>query len=575
VASEFLLDGDTSHIENTIIDGSEITDTINGSIVNFVSGEDTTSVLCGFTIQHGKGTIYTTPSNSIKGGGGIFLAGSGAKIIYNHITENHLSDTLPDDPPMITGAAIHTKVEMSEGLWIVVAHNTIDHNSCESHLTEASDVGLSIWCNARIMNNIISWNSAIGTGSAYAVAAAYSVAALPDWSTTGTAIVENNMITNNFVKSDLVFAHSAGGFFQAITGTLENNYIAYNVVETFSPTWGGCAGFLAYGPKEGTVVRGNTFKMNISNANGGALGFQPISEVYQVLVENNYFIENEGYIGGAMSSFGTPVIMQNNVLSGNSALRYGGGIYVEGTQTPSIPHYAILINNSFSENKANWRGGAIFTTGLNPVIINSIFWNDSSNVIYGPEIYLDAPDDTLEIAHSNINFELIKGKTRDGGGNINEDPLYEDLNLLTLLSSSPCIDSGIAIYTCDCGETHTCPWYDITGTPRPQSSGIEMGAYEIMFAGTSEVISNPAHVSIYPNPFSKSTMIEYEVELDAQVKLAIYNHLGQQVEVLVTGQQNRGKHQINWNAEGLPSGIYFYRLTTGSRSSTGKMVVVK
>jgi hypothetical protein len=80
----------------------------------------------------------------------------------------------------------------------------------------------------------------------------------------------------------------------------------------------------------------------------------------------------------------------------------------------------------------------------------------------------------------------------------------------------------------------------------------------------------------YPNPFSNSTTLEYELEHPAKVNLSIFNHLGQEVAILMTqDQKSQGNHQVNWNAEGLPPGIYFYRLTTGSQSSTGKMVVMR
>ena len=72
VASEFLMDGDTNHIANTIIDGSQLTNLDSASVVYFVSGEDTTSILAGFTIRDGKGTIYNLLD--IRGGGGIFIA---------------------------------------------------------------------------------------------------------------------------------------------------------------------------------------------------------------------------------------------------------------------------------------------------------------------------------------------------------------------------------------------------------------------------------------------------------------------------------------------------------------------
>jgi len=57
VASHFLIDGDTSHISNTIIDGSQPVNPDYGSVVSFVSGEDMNSVLCGFTITGGYGTL--------------------------------------------------------------------------------------------------------------------------------------------------------------------------------------------------------------------------------------------------------------------------------------------------------------------------------------------------------------------------------------------------------------------------------------------------------------------------------------------------------------------------------------
>ena len=56
VASQFIMDGDTSHISKTTIDGSKSANPDSGSVVYAVSGEDTTSVICGFTITGGTGT---------------------------------------------------------------------------------------------------------------------------------------------------------------------------------------------------------------------------------------------------------------------------------------------------------------------------------------------------------------------------------------------------------------------------------------------------------------------------------------------------------------------------------------
>ena len=89
VASMFIMDEDTSYISNTIIDGSQPTDPDSGSVVYFVSGEDTNSVLYGFTITGGSGTY--TPQYTFRWGGGIACWYSGARISSNKINNNVVS----------------------------------------------------------------------------------------------------------------------------------------------------------------------------------------------------------------------------------------------------------------------------------------------------------------------------------------------------------------------------------------------------------------------------------------------------------------------------------------------------
>ena len=108
VASEFLTDGDTNHIASTIIDGSQLTNLDSASVVYFVSGEDTTSILCGFTVRNGKGT-YTTDNNNDRQGGGIWISNAGAKIIHNRITHNTVDDTQPGNGESTSGGGIGAK----------------------------------------------------------------------------------------------------------------------------------------------------------------------------------------------------------------------------------------------------------------------------------------------------------------------------------------------------------------------------------------------------------------------------------------------------------------------------------
>jgi len=80
----------------------------------------------------------------------------------------------------------------------------------------------------------------------------------------------------------------------------------------------------------------------------------------------------------------------------------------------------------------------------------------------------------------------------------------------------------------------------------------------------------------YPNPFSASTTVAYELSEPADVTVTIYNSLGQVVETLVRGWQTPGRYAVDWSSTGrAASGVYHYRLTAGSFAFSGSMVLVR
>lgn len=80
----------------------------------------------------------------------------------------------------------------------------------------------------------------------------------------------------------------------------------------------------------------------------------------------------------------------------------------------------------------------------------------------------------------------------------------------------------------------------------------------------------------YPNPFSTATTVAYTLAEPAEVTLTIYNSLGQAVETLVRGWQTPGRYAVDWTSAGkAASGIYHYRLTAGTFSSSGSMILVR
>jgi hypothetical protein len=79
----------------------------------------------------------------------------------------------------------------------------------------------------------------------------------------------------------------------------------------------------------------------------------------------------------------------------------------------------------------------------------------------------------------------------------------------------------------------------------------------------------------YPNPFNPASTIKFQTPALSFVTLKVYDVLGNEIETLVNEEKQIGTYEITWYAEGLPSGIYFYRLKAGSYVETKKMVLMK
>lgn len=142
--------------------------------------------------------------------------------------------------------------------------------------------------------------------------------------------------------------------------------------------------------------------------------------------------------------------------------------------------------------------------------------------------------------------------------------------------------------TGDTTYTHNAPggdgetYYFITSV---SSNSVESERSAIVSAGVitsnqNDILSNrPTTITLeqnFPNPFNPETTIRFQLPEAATVSLIVYNVLGQPVSQLIQSTRlNAGSHQISFKAEQLPSGMYFYRLISGSTSVTKKMLLIK
>jgi hypothetical protein len=220
---------------------------------------------------------------------------------------------------------------------------------------------------------------------------------------------------------------------------------------------------------------------------------------------------------------------------------------------------------------AEFGGGFYGGSNTTLTLLNNIFWDDSSST---GEI--DATG-SIEVHYSNI-----EGGWSGGTGNINLNPRFAD-TLYRLANSSPCIGAGgdsIQI----AGTWYRAPTRDFgsNSRPMPAPSHPDMGAWENL-RGTPTNVGDertglPAVFELaqnYPNPFNPATNIGFRISDFGFVSLKVYDVLGREVATLVNEEKKPGTYTVQFDAAGLASTVYFYRLQAGSFAETKKLLVLR
>lgn len=579
VASHFILDSDTTHISNTIINGSQPSNPDSGSVVYFVTGEDTNSVLYGFTITGGSGTANEFSPNFIpKVGGGIYCF-AGAKIQHNFVTNNSIVHSDSAFGCGVFGAAFNNE-------HIIISNNVISNGSMKADGVWGGGVYVvaDVQAHVVIADNIISENSIIaGNGST-----AGAGIACESFQTSQIIFdIYGNTIANNKSVSISGFSYGGGVHMFAAPFRMNNNRIANNVIGNNTMSYGSGMRFILCNNSslDNNTFRSNRYlERNTFTLGGGIL----MQNNNNVLLQNNLIIENTSNEGGGLFiQTLTLANGSNDDYNKNNVAALGGSAFSTVTGLPNNHNFNVsntasplMINNTISRNYATNSGGAIYNQNTQSVVINSILWGNFT--VRGSEI--EVISGSVSVRHSNIQG----GWT--GDGNIDVDPFFADRVDFQLSDSSLCLGAGTDSIEIG-GIWYVAPATDYGGNLRPSPTGTmpDIGAWESPFDSTIVGIPEPGFEDApktysleqnYPNPFNPATHIRYVLPQLSNVKLTVYNLLGQAVVTLVNSKQPAGRYTISWNGKNdsgvqQTSGIYFYQLKTGDFSDTKKMMLLR
>jgi hypothetical protein len=342
VASNFIFDSDTTTIDSTIIDADTlilgVADT--GSVVVFVSGEDSTSIIQGFTMQNGIGTL-TTPGGAIyyRYGGGIYCNFSSPTIKNNVIAKNYTIFTLYRGGQGGGISCLHS--------FCIISNNIISKND------GSFGGGIHCWkAFPYIINNTITENSSgMGGGIGF---------------NSSSPVINNNIISENsasdegggihcqwqsapIICNNIIIGNSGSGYGGGIDcwwdcgGLISNNIIADN-----SAAQGGGIRCSEASP---TIIN-NTIIRNSSNGSGSGI----ICEYKSYPVITNNIISNN-LNGVGLCCTGLQFTISNNDFWNNTDSNFinckmGIGDTTWGTNINGIPcdsFYNILIDPLFGD----------------------------------------------------------------------------------------------------------------------------------------------------------------------------------------------------------------------------------
>jgi hypothetical protein len=626
VASYYLIDPDSAHINNTIIDGSQPANPDSAAVVMFFSGEDTTSVLSGFTITNGKGVLFSSlyarcgggiagmlsgakimhnkiinnavEYNSDAGGGGICFMG-GTQFLWTIIKDNIIKQNSVHDPVNAWGGGIYVSLNS------MISNNIVENNSCVSESGVAEGGGIEfqdIFSNGfqiKLTDNHIRYNSLVGnTALGGGIAFLAGVASFQD-----TKIFYPSPEAFYSPASNYRFSKVYSHYYPSGVSSLRGNQISFNTIDAVEYWWG--AGIYLSKPVTEFQILSNEISYNAGSDNeysfGGAF-LVTYAYDYKILIDANIVRENQSNIGGGLYiNFSYNIEISNNLFLYNAgeiggAIRFFHYLGDESNKEAILYEYEIgtsdkisvrrselhpvLTNNTFFGNSASNKGGAILVEYAPnfPVIFNSIFWENSAQT--GEDIRLDDTLSQTPISYNDINTDHISGSWY-GEGSIYGDPVFIDPlagNFSIDSCYSICAGSGTDSLYLDNLGWYIAPDHDIAGNPRPTPDGSQpdMGAYEVDYCvGVEELQVSGYRLQVLPNPTSGISDIRYQVSDIGYITVSIFDNHGQKILTLVDKEQDTGDYTIQFDTSGLPSGIYFIRLLTGDAVVTQKLVVMR
>ncbi|MBE0570791.1 MAG: T9SS type A sorting domain-containing protein [Ignavibacteriaceae bacterium] len=303
---------------------------------------------------------------------------------------------------------------------------------------------------------------------------------------------------------------------------------------------------------------------------------------------------------GIISGYGN--LVYNNMIydinsSSSSSLSNIGGIHLESQNNTKIYYNSVYLSGT----GANQQGSGalyIWTPGFNTEVKNNIFVNTRDEGQFcASAIHLKTLNTILSSSDFNVldyepnNYNCLVKSNSGSYHSLSEWQAtgydhHSYVEMPHFIEPYLHINDTIATYIEARGIPITGIDTDYDGDLR-NSTNPDIGADELVgVVGVEDEETFPTEFVLeqnYPNPFNPSTTFRYSIPTLTKVVIKVYDILGNEIARLMDEEKTVGTYELTWNAEGLPSGVYFYQLkavdpSTGSGQvyvETKKMLLLK
>ncbi len=268
-------------------------------------------------------------------------------------------------------------------------------------------------------------------------------------------------------------------------------------------------------------------------------------------------------------SYGTNIFINFNDGGGHFSIKDSissdlgfTGLTVEDLNNDGLLDIASNQINGFEGKVAIYlnNGSARFTLAGN----YGLFYLPNYDKIYSADMDNDGDPDLLSNGKNGISLFL-----NEGDGSFPQCQVYSDG------------DESVTFQPADFDQDSTIDIAVLSSIPGKELVYIFPNSKRlpVSIAGNQTDPIKPNRITLeqnYPNPFNAETVISYQLTVNCEIELSIFNVLGQKVTTLVNRRQETGSYRVTWDASDFPSGLYFYKLETNKRFiQTKKLILLK